>query len=168
MQPNTIRSAILLAACAMTLVAAPMGATPQGLQREIELQEANLRLARSDRVPNITVSAGVQGFRVEDGENDHAFVLGVGLPLQIFDRGRRGAEEARHNLAKALEERRAAKVEVRNGLAITYEALAAAHARVVALRDDVLPSAERSPSERRSSSASHARRSTSVSRNGVT
>ena len=40
MQPNSLRYAILLAASAILLVAAPMGAAPQGHQKEIELQDA--------------------------------------------------------------------------------------------------------------------------------
>ena len=40
MQPNALRHAIFLAACAILLVASPMGAAPQGLQKEAELEAA--------------------------------------------------------------------------------------------------------------------------------
>ncbi len=107
---------------------------------ELRHREARLALERANAVADVTLSGGVQYFNEDEGGS---FILGVGVPLPIFDRNQGGIGEARADLAKAREERRAADVRVHAELAEAYEGLAAAHAEATALESQVLPAAER-------------------------
>ncbi len=103
---------------------------------EMSQRQAALALERSKRVPDLSVSAGYRRF---DDIDSHAFVVGVSVPLPIFDRNRGGIEEARSRVAKAHEEGRAAQARVAAALAGAYAALASAHDEVTTLREAVLP-----------------------------
>jgi len=107
---------------------------------EISHRQAAIDLAKSRGVPNVEVGAGWRHFNETD---DTAFVAEVSLPLPIFDRNQGGVLEARYNLAKAEQERRAAEVRVKTTLAAAYQELAAARGEAVALKGEVLPAARR-------------------------
>ncbi|MBL7223238.1 MAG: TolC family protein [Candidatus Brocadiae bacterium] len=106
---------------------------------EVEHREAKLAQERAARVQDITLSAGVQHFNEDDG---HAFIVGIGVPLPLFDRNQGGIREAETELAKAHDERRAAQVELRSELVEAYERLTTAHAEATALKQEVLPAAQ--------------------------
>jgi len=64
---------------------------------EISKREAALSLERAMRVPDLTVAGGARYFRELD---ETAFVLGISLPLPLFDRNQGGIREARTRLAQ--------------------------------------------------------------------
>lgn len=105
---------------------------------EMSKHETALALARTDAVPDITVEGGLRHFNDVD---DTAFVVGLTLPLPLFDRNQGGRLEATYNINKAREQRRAAETRVRTALASGYEALSSSHTAVMTLRDDILPNA---------------------------
>lgn len=106
---------------------------------EMSQREAALALERSSGVPDVSVVAGYRRFTDIGG---HAFVVGASVPLPLFDRNQGGIEEARSRLAKAHEERRAARGRVAAALADAYAALASASDEVTALRSAVLPGSQ--------------------------
>lgn len=58
---------------------------------EVRTAEAELRLARSQRVPDLTVSAGTRRLQAN---RDTAMVFGISVPLPVFDTGRAAVERA--------------------------------------------------------------------------
>ncbi len=110
---------------------------------EVEQRLAALDLERAGAVPDLTVGPGVKRINQFKDSTQYALVLGLSMPLPVFDRNQGGILEARRNLRKALEERRATEVGVRTALAAAYEALSSSYAEALALRNDVLPEAHR-------------------------
>jgi cobalt-zinc-cadmium efflux system outer membrane protein len=106
---------------------------------EIERSEAALSLARSEAVPDLTLSAGVRNFQETD---DNAFVAGVSVPIPFFNRNQGGISEARVRIEKAQAEQQTAKVVLLTGLSDTWQNLSAAYTEAVGLRDEILPSAQ--------------------------
>ena len=58
---------------------------------DIETAEAGLRLARSQRAPDLTLTAGTR--RLE-ASNDQAMVFGVSIPLPVFNGGKAAVTQA--------------------------------------------------------------------------
>ena len=106
---------------------------------EVERSEAALSLARSEAVPDLTLSAGVRNFQETD---DNAFVIGISVPIPFFNRNQGGISEARARIDKAQSEQRAAKIGLLTGLSDTWQSLAAAYTEVISLRDEILPGAQ--------------------------
>ncbi|MGH8487408.1 MAG: TolC family protein, partial [Gammaproteobacteria bacterium] len=90
-------------------------------------------------IPDLTASFGVRRF-TEPG--DDALVVGIELPLPVFNRNQGTILEAQRRLTKAEEERRAAEVRVATALSNAYQTLAGAHAEIGALKAQVLPGAQ--------------------------
>lgn len=106
---------------------------------EIERSEAALSLARSEAVPDLTLSAGIRNFQETD---DNAFVVGVSVPIPFFNRNQGGISEARARIDKTQSETQTAKVGLLTGLSDTWQSLSAANTEAVGLRDEILPSAQ--------------------------
>ena len=108
---------------------------------EVARGRAGLDLARAEGVPDLTLAAGAKYLRESD---DVGLVVGVGIPLPLFDRNQSNVLAARAELARTLTQRRAAEVVARTAVAVAYEELAAAHDEAAALRDELIPAAQRS------------------------
>jgi cobalt-zinc-cadmium efflux system outer membrane protein len=106
---------------------------------EIERSEAALRLARSEAVPDLTLSAGARNFQETD---DNAFVIGVSIPIPFFNRNQGGISEARARIDKDQSEQQATKVGLATDLSDTWQGLSAAYTEAVGLRDEILPNAQ--------------------------
>ncbi len=102
-------------------------------------RRAALDLARAQATPDVTVAGGVQRFEESD---DSAFIVGLALPIPLFNRNQGGIEEATANLAKARKQQQAAEIEIAAELATAMNALAAAYEGVRILHDEVLPNAQ--------------------------
>ncbi len=102
-------------------------------------RQAALDLERAKATSDITVAAGVQHSRESD---DSAFMVGLALPIPLFDRNQGGIEEAAANLAKARKQHQAAEIEIAAMLAEAVSGLAATYDEVQILRADVLPRAQ--------------------------
>ena len=106
---------------------------------ETECREAVLRLEKAARVPDVTLSGGVQRFLETD---DQAYLVSMSLPLPFFDRNQGGVLERERDLARAAEERRAAEADLAVALVEAYNNLTTAHREATTLRDIVLPRVE--------------------------
>src|SRR5262249_36020797 len=107
---------------------------------ELEAREAALVLERSRAVPDVTLSAGP---RVFTDSGQVAAVVELGLPLPLFDRNQGNVAAASSAGAVAAAQRRAAITAVRAALGRNIDSLRAAYARATALRDGLIPAAQR-------------------------
>ncbi len=105
---------------------------------EIRRRHAALEVERTQRIPDLDVRGGVRHFHESD---DNAFVVGLAIPLPVFDRNQGGIEAAGQMLAKTRDDREAAETDVRAILAGALEKTAVAFTEATVLRDDVLPAA---------------------------
>jgi len=108
-------------------------------KNEMESRRASVELESARRVPDLTLHVGVQRFE-ETGDN--AAILGLSVPLPLFDRNQGRILEARYKLAKAIEDRRATEMRVKTVLSQTHQLLSASHFEAVTLKNDVLPAAQ--------------------------
>ncbi|WDT77798.1 MAG: TolC family protein (plasmid) [Candidatus Manganitrophus sp.] len=87
---------------------------------EIAQRRAAVDLERSRGIPDLTLMGG---FRRYESTGDNVFIVGLSLPLPLFNRNQGGIQEARDRLEKGEEERRAAEVRVATALSEAYRAL---------------------------------------------
>jgi cobalt-zinc-cadmium efflux system outer membrane protein len=107
--------------------------------KELDQRDAVLKLAEAKRVPEPTVNLG---FRHISETSDQTVVMGVSIPLPVFDRNQGGIAEAQRRIFKAQEERASARFKVLTALAEAYQALTSAHTEAAALAAQVIPGAE--------------------------
>ena len=100
-------------------------------QADVVTADAQVRLARSQRVPDLTLSAGAR--RLE-ATNDVAAVFGVSVPLPLFNTGRASLDAARAQRDRAEALRRGALLDAQQSIASaeTEVANAEANARTAA------------------------------------
>ena len=106
---------------------------------EIEQRRAVLDQDRAERVPNVTISAGIRRFRELE---DTSFVAGATIPLPLFNRNQGKILESQYRISKAESERAAAGNRVLAALSDTYQALAAGYVEATTLKAVVLPGAQ--------------------------
>lgn len=105
---------------------------------EIAQRQATVDLERSRTIPDLTLMGGIRRYETT---GDNVFIIGLSLPLPLFNRNQGGIQEARDRMAKGEEERRAAEMHVTTALSEAYRALSTAHAEATALEKSVLPGA---------------------------
>jgi cobalt-zinc-cadmium efflux system outer membrane protein len=105
---------------------------------EVERRRASVEAERAKAVPDVKLSAGVSRFSTY---NDYAYLVGISLPIPVFDQNRGGILEANRRLDKTADERRAAEARVLTELAQTYQRLAAIANEITTLRATLLPGA---------------------------
>ncbi len=105
---------------------------------EMEQRRAVVRLEEAGRIPDVTLSGGFRRSRETD---NNAYVMGLSVPLPLFDRNEGGVRGARQQLFKAENEQADAKLNVLRALAEAYSELAAAYDEAETLRQEVLPGA---------------------------
>jgi cobalt-zinc-cadmium efflux system outer membrane protein len=103
-------------------------------------RRAAVDLEKARSTSAVTISGGVRYY--EEGD-DTALVMGVALPIPLFNRNQGGVEEAMENLAKTREQYKAAKVERAAALVEALNRLAGTYDEVAALQTDVLSNAQR-------------------------
>ncbi len=106
---------------------------------EISRRQARVEAERAKAVPDVTVSAGVSRFSQFD---DRAFMVGIAIPIPVFDRNRGGILEASRRLEKSSDERRTVEIRLVTELAQAYQRLAAIDKEIQALRTTLLPGAQ--------------------------
>jgi cobalt-zinc-cadmium efflux system outer membrane protein len=90
----------------------------------------------SKAIPDITLSGGYR--RLEE-TNDNAAVVGISIPLQVFNRNQGAFQAARHRLARIEAEKRAAQIRVNTTLAEAYNALTITYSQASSLKNEILP-----------------------------
>ncbi|MCR5870047.1 MULTISPECIES: TolC family protein [unclassified Sphingomonas] len=88
---------------------------------DVATADAQVRLARSQRVPDLTISAGAR--RLEE-TNDVAAVFGVSVPIQLFNNGRANLDAARAQRDQAEAQRRIALLDADQAIATAETDLA--------------------------------------------
>jgi outer membrane protein, heavy metal efflux system len=107
---------------------------------ELEQRRAVLDKELSKRIPDLKL---LGGFRRIEETDDNALVFGVSIPLQLFDRNQGSINEARHRLARANAEKRAAEIKVTKHLLGAYNKVDFTHAQVLAIKTKILPGAKK-------------------------
>jgi cobalt-zinc-cadmium efflux system outer membrane protein len=106
---------------------------------EVDRRQALAQLERSRRIPDLTVSLGVK--RNEELGRNQA-IVGVSVPLPIFDSNRGNVLEALRRTDKARDELAATEIRLDAELAHAYEKLNTSRQEADALQKDVLPGAQ--------------------------
>ena len=81
---------------------------------EVATADAQVRLARSQRNPDVTVSAGARRL---DATNDMAAVVGLSIPIPLFNNGRASLTQATAQREQADAMRRAAELDAGQSIA---------------------------------------------------
>ena len=106
---------------------------------EVDRRKALTALEQSKRVPDVTVSVGMQ--RSNETQRN-VLLLGVSVPLPVFDRNQGNLLEALKLEDKARDELQAATVRLHSEVAQARERLSTITAEVQSLQQDVLPGAK--------------------------
>lgn len=122
-------------------IARRLDASPRLALARFELQrrQAMTELARAQRTPDLTVSLGVKR---DEALGRHQAVIGLSMPLPVFDRNEGHLLEALKREEKSRDEWAAADIQLRTSVLQSTSRLEAAGAEVTMLRDEVLPGAQ--------------------------
>lgn len=112
----------------------------QASQREMERRQAVINVERSRQYPDVTVSVGAK--RENASDRGYYPVLGISLPLPLFDRNQGNLYSAIRQADKATDEYRATRVRVASDLRQASSQLALSRNAAQALRQTVLPAAQ--------------------------
>lgn len=106
---------------------------------EIERRKALTAVERSRRVPDLTLVVGAK--RPEDLGRSQ-WILGVAIPIPVFDDNRGNILEAAQREGKARDEYQALRARLAAEALLARDRLASAHRELGILRDTVLPGAK--------------------------
>lgn len=101
--------------------------------------KAALDLEKAKSVVDVTVKGGVQRFQETD---DSAFVIGLSVPIPVFDRNQAGVRQAVADLGRIGQEHKAAEIRTVTLLSGALSELASAHDERELLKAEVLPKAQ--------------------------
>ena len=105
---------------------------------EVEARMAQIDVERSKAVPDVVVSVGAK----RDNEVGRTqAVVGVTIPLPVFDRNQGAAYQAAKLAEKARDDHEAARVRILSEVSQASTQLTTAQASLAVLRDTVLPAA---------------------------
>ncbi|MFH1842592.1 MAG: TolC family protein [bacterium] len=107
--------------------------------RILEIHQAAVNLERAHRIPELTLSGGTRRFS-ESGET--AYVMGVSVPLPLFDRNQGTVRAAQSKRAAAVSRQWATEANVRASLVSSQNMLSASYFAVQELKQTILPGAE--------------------------
>lgn len=108
-------------------------------QTAVRQGRADLAVEQAKAIPDVTISAGFRQFR--EG-NDNAFLVGVSVPIPVFDQNRGAIARARAELTAAEADLAAERIDRERRLAAATANLAAAHDNATALQGQIIPTAE--------------------------
>lgn len=106
---------------------------------ELEQRQALARLESSKRIPDLAVSLGVK--RSEELGRNQA-IVGISLPLPLFDTNRGNVLEAARRADKARDELAATELRLDGEVAQAYERLNIARQEAEALQKEIVPGAQ--------------------------
>jgi len=113
---------------------------------EVERRQALSDLEQARRVPDLTVSLGAKRVPADEGMGSgsgrNQVVVGLSVPLPIFDTNRGNVAEALSREEKARDELAAAELQLGADVARATERLRSARATAQTLQRDALPGAE--------------------------
>lgn len=107
---------------------------------EIKARDGITKVERSKATPNITLSAGVVNNQELGGINQA--LLGLSVPIPVFDRNQGNLQEAVSRQYKAQDELVALKAQLVADLSFQYERLNAARQTSESIRSEILPGSQ--------------------------
>lgn len=115
--------------------------TPQWTrwETEIDRRRSVLRQEEAQATPDIAVGAGVKRFNEID---ETALVVGLSIPLPLFDRNQGNRREAAVNVAKTFAEQDAAQLELLRELDRLTTELTGGRLKIESLQNTALPGAQ--------------------------
>lgn len=108
-------------------------------RNEVARRQALSDVEKSRQVPNLTLNVGAK--RDEQLGRTQA-IVGVSIPLPLFDRNQGNLQEALSREDKARDELKAVQVRLTNELSQSYDRFMAARQEVGLLQNDILPGAQ--------------------------
>lgn len=106
---------------------------------EVDRRRALLEVESTKRTPDITVSVG--GRRNEElGLNQ--VVLGLSVPIPLFDRNQGNIQEALSRTEKAKDELSVTEIQLQNNVSQAFERWSANYSAVESFKTDILPGAQ--------------------------
>lgn len=106
----------------------------------VEREEAQVGLDRSQRMPDLTL---IVGKKKDDEIGRSQTVLGVSVPLPLFNRNQGSLQASLGRADKARAELDAERLRLHQGLASAYQRVQLSREQVRSMRDDILPAAQR-------------------------
>ncbi|MGQ0720195.1 MAG: TolC family protein [Candidatus Eiseniibacteriota bacterium] len=121
-------------------------ASPEVTRWDLEVLAGRQRLgvARAARVPDLEIGGGVRRLAESD---DYTLVAGLTAPLPLFDRNRGGIREAEASVERAGASREQARAARRLEIIGAHGRITRSRLELAALREAVLPGAERALDE---------------------
>ena len=108
-------------------------------REQVEREEAQVRLERAQRVPDLTVTVGSQ----RDNQIGHnQAVLGVSVPLPLFNRNQGNMLAALRRTDKARSDLDAERLRVSQALSEAYQRAQLAQQEIASITADILPVAQ--------------------------
>ena len=126
----------------LTGLLAEMEGSPELAIWEAELlkRRAAADLARAGRIPDIEMSGGVKSF---GDSGNRAFIVGLGIPIPLFDRNQGNVAAAEHEITQTHLLGKNARIRLIETLTGAHNELAAAFFESTSLRDKVVKGAGR-------------------------
>ncbi|MBN2269982.1 MAG: TolC family protein [Sedimentisphaerales bacterium] len=114
---------------------------PDVARRTAEEQRyrAALDLEKAKATSDPAIRGGLK--QLNEG-NDTALIIGIAIPIPMFDRNQAGIRRAIYAMERAAEQQRAAEIEIHTDLAHAAGNLATAFAEATVLADDIVPAAQ--------------------------
>lgn len=110
------------------------------LDAEIERARANYNLERAAVIPDPSLTVGVRDFR---DTGDQAFIVGISLPIPVWDANRGNITKAREEVAVSEADRETALLERNTELVSASQELLTAYEEAESLKTTILPAAEK-------------------------
>jgi cobalt-zinc-cadmium efflux system outer membrane protein len=106
---------------------------------EMDQRRAAVELAKANSIQDVRLGGGLQHYNSAD---EKAFVVGVAVPIPVFNRNQGNVLEARHKLEQGLARRHAAETAIHTALVETYARLSSSFNEATALREKVVQGAQ--------------------------
>jgi cobalt-zinc-cadmium efflux system outer membrane protein len=107
---------------------------------QVEREDAQVGLDRSQRIPDLTLIVGRQK---DDELGRSQTVLGVSIPLPLFNRNQGSLQASLGRAEKARTELEAERLRLHQSLSSAYQRAQLSREQVRTMRDDILPAAQR-------------------------
>jgi len=106
---------------------------------EMQRRDAELALEKAQRIPDPVIGGG---YRRLNESGDNAVVMGLSLPLLLFDRNKGNIQAAEYRQLQAEQQKRTAEIALNTRLAEIYNTLSASYNEIATLKTNVIPEAQ--------------------------
>jgi len=103
-----------------------------------EIGSIEVERAQRDKIPDLTIAAGI---RHHNELNEHAYIVGFGIELPLFNSGSLAVETAEARLRQHMLDRTANQQHLQGEIAVLHQQLGSAHATIVEYETGILDEA---------------------------